>query len=95
MQKLCRHDAMYLELEPHTLTRLEMAEWAKKLVEIGVNYLGVCCGGEPYMLRAMAEAVGRKTPASTFSPDLSKHFAYGTDTTLSAYYTSKSYRDEL
>jgi len=95
MQKLCKHDAMYLELEPHTLTRAEMADWAKKFVEIGVNYLGVCCGGEPYMLRSMAEAIGKKTPASSYSPDLSKHFAYGSDTNLRSYYQTKEYRDEL
>jgi betaine-homocysteine S-methyltransferase len=74
---------------------LELAEWAKKFVEIGVNYLGLCCGGEPYMLRSMAEAIGRKTQASEFSPDLSKHFAYGTDSKLHPFYTSQSYRDEL
>jgi len=95
MQKLCKHDAMYLELEPHTLTRMEMADWAKKFVEIGVNYLGVCCGGEPYMVRAMSEAVGKRTIASDVSPDLSKHFAYGNDSSLKAHYTSKSYRDEM
>jgi len=77
MQSLCQHDAMYLELEPHTLTRVEVAEWAKKFHEIGVNYIGVCCGGEPYMVRSMAEILGRKTPASENSPDLTKHFAYG------------------
>jgi len=38
--------------------------------------MGVCCGGEPYTVRAMAEAIGRKTPASKFSPDLSKHFIF-------------------
>jgi len=77
MQSLCTHDAMYLELEPHTHTRAEIAVWAKKFHEIGVNYIGVCCGGEPYMLRSMAEILGRKPPASENSPDLTKHFVYG------------------
>jgi len=81
-QSLCRHEAMYLELEPYTHTRFEMADWAVKFSQIGVNYLGVCCGGEPYMLRAMAEAVGRGTMASDYSPDLSKHFAYGNHASL-------------
>lgn len=91
-QSLCHHEAMYLELEPHTHTRMEMAEWAVKFKQIGVNYLGVCCGGEPYMLRAMAEALGHKTPASAFSPDLSKHFAYGNHESLkpwNQYYKSE------
>jgi len=76
-QSLCHHDKMYLELEPHLLTRFEMAEFAKQAVAIGVKYIGVCCGGAPYHIRAMAEAIGRTTPASKYSPDLSLHFAYG------------------
>jgi betaine-homocysteine S-methyltransferase len=30
----------------------------------------------------MAEAVGRTPAGSRFSPDISKHFAFGTDKTL-------------
>jgi len=94
-QSLCRHDRMYLELEPHTLPRQELAEWAVKFKEIGVNYMGVCCGGEPYMLRAMAEAIGRKTPASVYSPDLSKHFAYGSHSSLRQHNVSNEWRNEM
>jgi len=91
-QSLCNHDQMYLELEPHTHTRAEMGQWARKFQEIGVNYMGVCCGGEPYMLRAMSEAVGIQTPASEFSPDLSKHFAFGSHPSLKPWYTTDQYR---
>jgi len=72
-----------------------MAEWAKKFSEVGVNYLGVCCGGEPYMLRAMAEAIGKQTPASSCSPDLSRHFAYGDHESLKPWNTNQSYKDGL
>jgi len=94
-QSLCKHEAMYQELEPHTHTRIEMAEWARKFRDIGVNYMGVCCGGEPYMIRAMCEGIGRKTPASNFSPDISKHFAFGSHESFKPWYTSDQYKGYL
>jgi len=94
-QSLCQHDKMYLELEPHTLTRQDIAHWAKKFQELGVRYMGLCCGSSPYMLRALAETVGRKTLASEYSPDLAKHFSYGNHESLKSWNTDKSWRDEL
>jgi len=78
MRALAQSDAtIYTDLEPHYCTRYEMADFAKECLKIGVNYIGVCCGGKPYMVRSMAEALGRKVPASEFSPDLSSHFIFG------------------
>eukprot|EP01102_Stenamoeba_stenopodia_P011130 TRINITY_DN3405_c0_g1_i2.p1 TRINITY_DN3405_c0_g1~~TRINITY_DN3405_c0_g1_i2.p1 ORF type:complete len:339 (-),score=83.06 TRINITY_DN3405_c0_g1_i2:255-1244(-) len=71
-QSLCPLDRCYLELEPHLCTRFQMAEFAKQAADLGVKYIGVCCGGAPYMVRAMAEALGRHPPASKYSADLSK-----------------------
>ena len=45
-------------------------------------------GTAPYMIRHMAEALGRTTPASRYSPDLSYHFAFGTDPSLKSIHTS-------
>jgi betaine-homocysteine S-methyltransferase len=53
-----------LELEPHLCTRFEMADFARQAEALGVNYIGICCGGAPHHVRAMAEALGRETPAS-------------------------------
>jgi len=81
MRALCAHpDHVYTDLEHHYCTRYEMAEFAKEAYSIGVRYIGVCCGGQPYILRSMAEALGRDTPASQFSPDLSKHFVFSQKT---------------
>jgi len=88
MQSLCAHEKMYMELEPHLLTRFEMAEFARKATELGVKYIGVCCGGAPYHVRAMAEALGRAPPASKYSPDLSYHFAFGSHPALKEMHTS-------
>ena len=48
-------------------------------LELGVTYLGVCCGAGPHHIRAVAEAIGRTPPASRYSPDMSKHAFLGTD----------------
>ena len=53
-------------------------------LEIGVAYLGLCCGAAPHHIRAMAEAMGRRPPASRYSPDMSKHAYLGSDPSLQA-----------
>jgi len=71
-------------LDPFTCTRYEMADFARQAYALGVRYLGVCCGAGPHHIRAVAEAMGRWTPASAYSPDMSKHAYLGTDPTLKA-----------
>ena len=69
-------------LDPFTCTRYEMAGFARRCVELGVRFVGVCCGAQPHHIRAIAEALGRRPAASRYSPDMAKHFAYGTDPSL-------------
>lgn len=81
-----------LALDPFTCNRFEMAAFARDAHALGVRYLGVCCGGAPHHVRAMAEALGRRPEASRYSPDMSKHYAFGTDPRLKQHnraYTSK------
>jgi len=66
-------------LEQHLVTRKEMGKFAKEAQEIGVNYIGVCCGGAPYYVREMAEALGRIVPASKYSADMSLHGMLGSE----------------
>jgi betaine-homocysteine S-methyltransferase len=66
-------------LDPFTCSRYEIAEFAAAAYELGVGYLGVCCGGAPHHVRAIAEALGRATPASRYSADMSRHAYFGTD----------------
>ena len=68
-----------LALDPFTCTRFEMAEFAVAARDLGVGYIGICCGGAPHHVRAMAEALGRETPASRYSPDISLHPVLGDD----------------
>ena len=68
-----------VELEPFLMTRYEMADFAVQAREMGAHFIGICCGGAPYHLRAMAEALGRTVPASRYSPDMSLHAFLGSD----------------
>jgi methionine synthase I (cobalamin-dependent) len=80
-------------LEPFQSTRYEVADFAREADEIGVEYLGLCCGNSPYLTRALAEALGRTPEASRYSPDMSKHAYYGTDPALKS--VSVDFADQL
>ena len=69
-------------LDALACNRYEIAEFARMAYALGVNYQGVCCGAGPHHIRAMAEALGKKPPASRYSPDMSKHYALGNDQSL-------------
>jgi betaine-homocysteine S-methyltransferase len=68
-----------IQLEPYLCTRFEMADFARRARDIGVDYIGICCGGGPHHVRAMAEALGRTPPASRYSPAMELHPVMGDD----------------
>ena len=45
-------------LDPFTCNRYELGEFAQAADDLGVAYLGVCCGAAPHHIRAVAEALG-------------------------------------
>lgn len=65
-------------LDPFTCNRYEIAAFTRAAKELGVDYFGLCCGAAPHHLRSMAEALGRRPPASRYSPDMSMHSFMGT-----------------
>jgi len=69
-------------LDSLACNRYEIAEFAKQALALGARYQGVCCGAGPHHIRAMAEALGKKPAASRYSPDMSKHYALGSDDKL-------------
>jgi len=71
-----------LELDPLTLTRGEMAAYAVRAREIGVNLIGACCGTVSAHIRSMAEALGRKPEGSAKSPRLETHPILGNPKSL-------------
>lgn len=66
-------------LDPFTCDRYEAAAFARAALDVGVAYMGLCCGAGPHHVRAMAEELGRTPPASRYSPDMSKHAFLGAD----------------
>lgn len=70
--------AFPLALEPFLCNRFEMANFARQAQALGVSYIGICCGGAPHYVRAMAEALGRTVPASRYSPAMELHPMLGT-----------------
>jgi betaine-homocysteine S-methyltransferase len=48
-----------LGLDPLQLTRKEMADYAVQAREIGINYIGACCGTVAMHIREMARVLGK------------------------------------
>jgi len=71
--------AFPIALDPFVCTRFEMARFASQAAELGVDYVGICCGAGPHHVRAMAEALGREVPASKYSPSMDLHPMFRAD----------------
>ncbi len=71
--------AFPLALEPFGCTRFEMAQFALQARDLGVDYVGICCGAGPHHVRAMAEALGREVQASKYSPSMELHPMFRAD----------------
>ena len=69
-------------LDPLYTNRYEIREFTREALELGVNYLGVCCGAAPIHIREVAETDGRVTEASRFSERMENHFMYGSNERL-------------
>ena len=80
-------------LDPFVCTRDEIADFTRAASDMGIRYLGICCGAGPHHIRAMAEALGRHPPASRYSADMTRHTFFGTDAKIRA--VQKSYQEHL
>ena len=79
-------------LDPLQCNRYEIREFAEEAYKIGANYLGVCCGANPMLIREVAEAVGLLVPASKYKEDMSRHFMYGDNERIAKH--MKDYGDK-
>ncbi len=59
-------------LEPTRLTRFEMADFALRARDMGVNYIGSCCGSGAQHVREMARVLGKYREAQRWTPDPSR-----------------------
>ncbi len=73
-------------LDPFACHRYEMGAFARQACDLGVRYLGVCCGAGPHHIRSVAEALGRQPPASRYSPEMAKHAYLGTESVIPESY---------
>lgn len=80
-------------LDPFVCTRAEIGDFGRAAYEMGIRYLGVCCGAGPHHIRALAEGLGRHPDASKYSADMSKHAFFGTDKKIKEVQTE--YRAKL
>jgi len=68
-------------LEPRILTRWDMHRYAREAWDLGVRYIGGCCGFEPYHIRACAEELvkerGGRAPEGS-----QKHMPWGQGLTM-------------
>lgn len=82
MQNLTMPDgsrAFFENLDAFYCSQSEIREFGKAAKNIGVQFLGICCGNSSRHFRALAESVGRVPPASKYSTDMSKHYILGND----------------
>ncbi len=75
-------------LDPLYANRYEVGAFASEAAGLGINYLGVCCGASPMLIRQVAEAVGLTTEASRFSERMQNHFMYGDNERLPEHIVS-------
>ena len=66
-------------LDPLYCNRYEIKKFAEEAHALDIRYLGVCCGAAPMHIREVAEAVGRKVPASRYREKMENHFIYGSN----------------
>ena len=53
-------------MEPFSVSQIEIKNFTKKCLELGLKYIGICCGNSGELTRTMAEAMGRTPPASKY-----------------------------
>lgn len=66
-------------LDPLFTNRYEVRQFADQAFDMGCQYLGLCCGANPMLIREVAEAMAKCPPASRYSENMSRHFMYGDD----------------
>ena len=51
-------------LDAFYVSQVEIVKFTKRCMDLGLKYIGICCGNTGNYTRAMAETLGRKPPAS-------------------------------
>ena len=78
-------------MEPRQITRIEAAKFARAAYDLGVRYIGGCCGFESYHIRAMAEELMDERKG--ILPEASKHSDMDYKSIGSLYTSKKCCKD--
>ena len=62
-----------LDLQCRQCSLSDIRNFAIEAQEIGIQYIGLCCGNSSLFLRELADVYGRTTPVSQFAPDVNKN----------------------
>tara|TARA_Y100000590_G_scaffold466322_1_gene641291 strand:+ start:1212 stop:2270 length:1059 start_codon:yes stop_codon:yes gene_type:complete len=79
-------------LDPLYCNRYEIRKFIEEAHSIGINYLGLCCGASPMLIREIANAIKREVPASKYNEKMTNHFMYGSNERIPVH--SKEYGDK-
>ncbi|PIK45722.1 betaine homocysteine S-methyltransferase 1 [Apostichopus japonicus] len=60
-------------------TRDDIYKFGRRCDELGISYIGLCCGNAAAYTRTLCESIGRKPPASKYSPRMEVHCLFGKD----------------
>ncbi|KAJ8025144.1 Betaine--homocysteine S-methyltransferase 1 [Holothuria leucospilota] len=66
-----------LNLDCFMCTTDDIFEFGRRCDEIGISYIGVCCGNTAHYTRTLCESIGRTPPASKYSPNMNLHCVFG------------------
>jgi len=65
------------DLDTRNVTRTEMAKFSREAYELGVHYIGGCCGVEPHLIRAISQELAPERnitpPTDDMTPAYSKY----------------------
>lgn len=65
-------------LDPHLHDIAELVDFAQQATNLGVNYLGLCCGASPEQIRAITCSLGRTPPGERYATNMDQHYIFGT-----------------
>lgn len=72
--------SFFSALEPRILTRWDMHAYARRAFDMGIRFIGGCCGFEPYHVRAMAEELAEARGKTALASE--KHDMWGGGLTM-------------
>ncbi|KAL4233484.1 hypothetical protein ACF0H5_008165 [Mactra antiquata] len=58
-------------------TRIDIRKFAEDAKQLGIQYVGLCCGNSPSLTREVAEVFDKNPPASKYSTSASQSFVFG------------------